>query len=116
MASKLLQCTAATFATLSGFNHTACVKQPASPEVPTILFIHGFPSSSYDWRHQIDFFAKEGYGIIAPDLLGYGGSDKSSDPADYTIKKVGDNVLDIVDQILGKQSQVIAVGHDWWVS
>jgi soluble epoxide hydrolase / lipid-phosphate phosphatase len=36
-----------------------------------ILFLHGFPSSSYDWRYQIAYFRQRGYGIIVPDLLGY---------------------------------------------
>ncbi|KAF8922733.1 Alpha/Beta hydrolase protein [Mucidula mucida] len=41
---------------------------------PYLLFLHGFPSSSYDWRYQIEFFSNQGYGLIVPDMLGYGGT------------------------------------------
>lgn len=48
---------------------------------PYLLLCHGFPSSSYDWRHQINYFAGLGYGVLAPDLLGYGDTDKPSNPS-----------------------------------
>lgn len=59
-----------------------------SPEGPGEynLFLHGFPSSSYDWRHQISFFQQEGYGIIVPDLLGYGGTSKPLETSLYNGK------------------------------
>lgn len=39
---------------------------------PVILLIHGFPDLWYGWRHQIKFFANNGYRVIAIDCLGYG--------------------------------------------
>jgi pimeloyl-ACP methyl ester carboxylesterase len=30
---------------------------PAKAHNPTILFLHGFPSNSYDWRHQVTYFS-----------------------------------------------------------
>jgi pimeloyl-ACP methyl ester carboxylesterase len=44
------------------------------PDRPPLLFLHGYPSSSYDWRHAFDEL--EGYRVIAFDFLGYGLSDK----------------------------------------
>lgn len=78
---------------------------------PTLLFLHGFPSSCYDWRHQIPHFLAQGYGIIAPDLLGYGGTDKPTDPAQYRGKKMASEVVEILDHenIL----KVHGIGHDW---
>ncbi|CAF1579459.1 unnamed protein product [Rotaria sp. Silwood1] len=39
---------------------------------PVLLFLHGFPSSFYCWCHQIAYFSKQGYGCLAPNLMGYG--------------------------------------------
>jgi soluble epoxide hydrolase/lipid-phosphate phosphatase len=81
-----------------------------SYQKPYILFLHGFPSSSYDWRHQISYFSKLGYGIIAPDLLGYGGTDKPEMLEVYRMKKMSEEVVGILDaQKVGK---VLAVAHD----
>lgn len=83
--------------------------KPASQK-PYILFLHGFPSSSYDWRHQISYFAKRGYGIITPDLLGYGGTDKPEELDAYRMKKMSEEVIGILDA--HKVSKVLGVGHD----
>ena len=86
-----------------------CIKP--KDEKPWILFLHGFPSSSYDWRHQIAFFSNLGYGILAPDLLGYGGTDKPIDVGAYRLKKMSEEVIGIVDA--EGVDKVVGVGHDW---
>ena len=78
---------------------------------PYILFVHGFPSSSYDWRHQISYFSKKGYGILAPDLLGYGGTDKPKQLEAYRYKKMADEVVGILDH--EHVEKVLGVAHDW---
>jgi len=55
-----------TLMTLSGFNCTTHYQRPSDDRKPYILFLHGFPSSAYHWRHQVGCFANEGYGIIDP--------------------------------------------------
>ncbi|KAJ3485012.1 hypothetical protein NLI96_g5268 [Meripilus lineatus] len=84
---------------------------PAVDEKPTLLFLHGFPSTSYDWRHQVPFFKEKGYGLIVPDLLGYGGTDKPSDPASYKYSLMTADIVDILDA--EKVDKVIPIGHDW---
>ncbi|KAK0118184.1 hypothetical protein ONS95_012489 [Cadophora gregata] len=79
---------------------------------PYILFLHGFPSSSYDWRHQIPYFQQRGYGIIAPDLLGYGGSSKPLDVKAYTGKDMAKDVYELLDSE-GVVEGVFGVAHDW---
>lgn len=81
---------------------------------PYILLLHGFPSSSYDWRHQISFLSTEGYGVVAPDLLGYGDTDKPVDPAAYKLKKMSGEVGSLLDYL--KIEKVVGVGHDWYSS
>ncbi len=45
-------------------------------EGPLVLMIHGWPESWYSWRHQLPALADAGYHAVAPDVRGYGGSDK----------------------------------------
>lgn len=80
---------------------------------PYLLFIHGFPSTSFDLRHQIDYFVSRGYGIVAPDLLGFGGTDNPLDLEEFTLKR---QVLDI-GAILDCEGidDVFAIGHDLYV-
>ncbi|KAL9608163.1 MAG: hypothetical protein Q9167_006983 [Letrouitia subvulpina] len=75
-----------------------------------LLFLHGYPSSSYDWRHQIPFFSDLGYGLIVPDLLGYGGTDKPRDLEAYRSKKMSEEISALLD--VHKIAKVIAIGHD----
>ncbi|KAL4799914.1 Alpha/Beta hydrolase protein [Aspergillus venezuelensis] len=82
----------------------------ASPTKPTILFLHGFPSSCYDWRHQIRFFSEQGYGVLAPDLLGYGDTAKPMAVEEYKTKKMAAEIIEILDH--EGIDKVHAVAHD----
>ena len=53
-------------------------------EGEVILCLHGQPSWSYLYRKMIPLLTKAGYRVIAPDLVGFGKSDKPIDRADYT--------------------------------
>lgn len=81
---------------------------------PTFLLLHGFPSSSYDWRHQISDLTKAGYGVLAPDLLGYGDTDKPEAKEEYSFGPQSAHLAAILDH--EGLRQVIAVGHDWYLS
>lgn len=81
---------------------------------PYILFLHGFPASSYEWRHQISFFSDLGYGVFVPDLLGYGGTDKPSQLEPYKLKQMSEDVVSLLDHHDIKEA--IGVGHDWYIS
>ncbi|GAD96888.1 epoxide hydrolase, putative [Paecilomyces variotii No. 5] len=100
--------------TVSDGTSYAYIRIPAANATkPTFLLLHGFPSSSYDWRRIVPKLKEDGYGIIAPDLLGYGDSDKPEEVEAYAIKRMADHVAEIV-QIEGLSlSRVIGVGHDW---
>lgn len=77
-----------------------------------ILFIHGYPTSSYDWHPLWEPLATN-YQLIAPDLLGMGFSDKPADHA-YGIE----NHADLLDALLDKMDvpQLHIVAHDLGVS
>jgi soluble epoxide hydrolase/lipid-phosphate phosphatase len=83
----------------------------AGPKKGYILFLHGFPSSSYDWHHQIAHFSANGYGLIVPDLLGYGESDKPREGSFYTGKGMASDIAEILEH--ESIREVVGVGHDW---
>jgi len=53
----------------------------------TILLMHGEPSWSYLYRHMIPILVKAGFRTIAPDLVGFGRSDKPTEQSDHTYRK-----------------------------
>ena len=85
---------------------------PPKGDKPTLLLLHGFPSTSYDWRHQIAFFRNEGYGLIVPDMLGYGGTSKPAEPEAYRSSLLTKDIIEILDA--EKVDKAIAIGHDWY--
>ena len=84
---------------------------PAQGFKQTLLFVHGFPSTSQDWHRIVPHFEQQGYGIIVPDTLGYGGTDKPTDPAAYKGSLLAKDMVAIVDA--ENIDKVIAIGHDW---
>ena len=71
-----------------------------------IILIHGFISSNLIWSHVLQPFAEAGFRVIAPDLPGYGYSDKPAD-AQYTIDEQARAVIGLMDR-LGIDQAVIA--------
>ena len=55
-----------------GTTYAYAFSPPSSAEKATFLLLHGFPSGSYDWRHQVKALSERGFGLLVPDLLGYG--------------------------------------------
>jgi pimeloyl-ACP methyl ester carboxylesterase len=76
---------------------------------PLVLLLHGFPQFWWTWRHQIVALAAAGYRVVAPDLRGYGASDKP--PRGYDAFTLSDDVAGLV-RALGERDAMI-VGHDW---
>ena len=53
----------------------------------TVLLLHGEPSWSYLYRHMIPALVASGHRVVAPDLIGFGRSDKPADRNDYTYER-----------------------------
>jgi pimeloyl-ACP methyl ester carboxylesterase len=80
-------------------------------EGPLVLLCHGFPESWYSWRHQLPALAAAGYRAVAPDMRGYGGTDRPEPIDQYTqLHHVGD-MVGLLDAF-GVEAATI-VGHDW---
>jgi pimeloyl-ACP methyl ester carboxylesterase len=83
-----------------------------SPNTQSILFLHGFPSTSYVWRNQISFFVAKGYGILAPDLLGYGETSKPTELEMYKAQEMANDIVEIMT--FEGIDVVVGVAHDWY--
>ncbi len=80
-------------------------------EGPLVLLLHGFPESWYSWRHQFAPLAAAGYHVVAPDMRGYGESDKPEAISAYNQVEVVNDIVGLVSA-LGETTAVV-IGHDW---
>ena len=76
-----------------------------------VLLLHGEPSWSYLYRKMIPGIAAAGYRVIAPDLVGFGRSDKPSEQSDYTFQRHIDWLTSFVKQL--DLRDVTYFGQDW---
>ena len=75
------------------------------------LLLHGFPESRYSWRHQLPALAQAGWRAVAPDLRGYGDSDKPMGREAYRLEHLTADVGALFDA-LGARRRLL-IGHDW---
>jgi pimeloyl-ACP methyl ester carboxylesterase len=80
-------------------------------EGPLVVLCHGFPESWYSWRHQLAALSAAGFRAVAPDMRGYGRSDRPDAIEQYTLLHLVGDMVGLVDA-LGVDLAVIA-GHDW---
>lgn len=78
---------------------------------PAVLLLHGFPDRWRVWRHQIPALVDAGYRVIAPDLRGFGDSDRPDAVTDYKLRHSVGDIRGLLDACEVEQATV--VGHDW---
>ena len=78
---------------------------------PPVLLLHGFPDSSALWRHQIPALVDAGHRVIAPDLRGFGATDRPDGVAALRHADAGRRRPGILDTLGVQRADV--VGHDW---
>jgi pimeloyl-ACP methyl ester carboxylesterase len=76
---------------------------------PLVVLLHGFPEFWWSWRHQLVALGDAGFHAVAPDLRGYGGTDKP--PRGYDAYTLANDVAGLV-RALGHPDAWL-VGHDW---
>lgn len=110
------------FKNLPGFDYTARYTEYAGLRVHhidagpldaavTVLCLHGNPSWSYLYRHMIPVFTGAGLRVVAPDLIGFGRSDKPVDEAAHSFEFHRDMLLAIVERLDLKN--IMLVCQDW---
>ncbi len=76
-----------------------------------VLLLHGEPSWSYLYRKMIPIITAAGYRVIAPDLVGFGRSDKPARREDYTYQRHVDWMRGLLERLDLKR--ITLVGQDW---
>ena len=82
------------------------------PEAPVVLLMHGEPSWSFLYRTMIPVLTAEGLQIVAPDLVGFGRSDKPAERSDYTYARHVEWMRELLFDRL-RLTDVTLVGQDW---
>jgi haloalkane dehalogenase len=76
-----------------------------------VLLLHGQPTWSYLYRHVIASLAAAGLRAVAPDHIGYGRSDKLTDPTDYTLRRHVGWIESFVTAL--ELTEITLVVQDW---
>jgi soluble epoxide hydrolase/lipid-phosphate phosphatase len=86
---------------------------PPKGDQQTLLFLHGYPSTSADWYRQVSYMTERGYGALAPDMLGYGGTDKPSlqELDKYKPSFIAQDLVELLEK--EQVGRAISIGHDW---
>lgn len=80
-------------------------------EGPAVLLVHGFPDSRHLWRNQVGPLADAGFRVLAPDLRGFGESDRPEGVDAYRVTEVMGDLVELLDEHGVERAHV--VGHDW---
>lgn len=78
---------------------------------PVALCLHGQPTWSYLYRRMIPLLTAAGYRVIAPDLFGFGRSDKPAEPANYTFDFHRGSLQALVTRL--DLQDILLVVQDW---
>ena len=85
--------------------------EAGSASAPVVLMLHGEPSWSFLYRHMVAHCADAGLRVIAPDLIGFGRSDKPTRLSDYSYQSHCDWVLEALDIL--RLTDINLVCQDW---
>ncbi|RVX66937.1 hypothetical protein B0A52_09061 [Exophiala mesophila] len=83
----------------------------SSTSTPALFFVHGFPDSAHLWKNVIANLSDLPNKIVAPDVLGYVGTDKPTDISEYNHKGQANDLADII--AAENIESTIIIGHDW---
>ncbi|KAF2126228.1 alpha/beta-hydrolase [Dothidotthia symphoricarpi CBS 119687] len=99
-----------TLKTSRGYTYTYYVAD-GDKSLPALFFQHGWPDHAAMWKDIATPLRSTKHPIIIPDLLGYDGTDKPTDPAAYRWDVMTKDLIEIVDA--EQHEKIISVGHDW---
>jgi len=80
-------------------------------DAPLVVLLHGFPECWLSWRYQLPALAAAGFRAVAPDLRGYGRSDKPRGVSAYRIELLVRDAAELI-VAMGRERADL-VGHDW---
>ncbi|KAF1917263.1 Alpha/Beta hydrolase protein [Ampelomyces quisqualis] len=103
-------------AVLNGYTYHYLYAEPKSGQYGrTVFLIHGWPDLSMGWRYQIPILVDMGFRVVAPDMMGYGGTDAPKVPPSsislYGLKRASDDIAALAKEV--GAPRIILGGHDW---
>lgn len=78
---------------------------------PAVVLLHGFPELAHSWRNQIPALVDAGYRVIAPDLRGYGLTDRPPEVEAYDLAHLTGDLVGLLDAL--EIETAVWMGHDW---
>ena len=87
------------------------VRMAGPEDGEVVILLHGFPQTSYEWRHQLRALAAAGFRAVAPDQRGYSPGARPPDVADYALPLLVQDVIGLADAIGAERFHI--AGHDW---
>jgi soluble epoxide hydrolase/lipid-phosphate phosphatase len=93
-----------------GYTYTYYVAD-GDKSLPALFFLHGWPDHAEVWKDVAGPLRSTKHPIIVPDLLGYDGTSKPTDPAEYKWDVMTNDLVEIIDA--EGYDKVVSVGHDW---
>ncbi|SMF03210.1 alpha/beta fold hydrolase [Pseudobacteriovorax antillogorgiicola] len=87
------------------------VRMAGPQDGPLVILLHGFPQTSYSYRHQLVTLADAGYRAVAPDMRGYSPEARPKSVEAYRMEHLVSDVIGIADVF--KAQRFDLVGHDW---
>ncbi|KAI0166517.1 alpha/beta-hydrolase [Xylariaceae sp. FL1272] len=105
---------ACTLQTADGYTWVYDYYPARNSSKPTLLLLHGVPDTRDGWRYQIPVLLDAGYGVLAPDLLGFGESSAPADLEAYNLKVITSDIIELLDA--ENVQTAIGVAHDLGVA
>lgn len=84
------------------------------PARATVLALHGFPESAWEWAPVAEILTGQGIRVVAPTQRGYSAAARPLDVGAYAIEHLGADALAVVDHL--GLDRVHVAGHDWGAS
>ncbi len=104
------------FVEAGGLNFEIAECLPAKGNIGKLaICLHGFPELNFSWREQMPMLAAKGWRVWAPNLRGYGATDRPTVRSDYALKHLLADIAALIDAAHAEQpaSEVMLVAHDW---
>ena len=74
-----------------------------------MILVHGFPEIWYSWHHQIKPLSAAGFRVVAPNVRGYGVSDKPHEVEEYDMVSIIADLVGLIDHFA--EDQAILIGQ-----
>ena len=102
------------FVSANGLRFELAEAGPAQSEKLAIC-LHGFPELAYSWRFQMPALAAKGWRVWAPNMRGYGESDKPANLKNYAVNHLVKDVAALINAARAEHPahEIMLVAHDW---